>query len=130
MYEMNEFSEKDVLLDQVLAEYPQAALPPGFVGRVMAQIETAPVSLPVRFQLQFVDLAVPTFVSLLLVGIILLAAQTDWLLLLTMPETAVSPAQPAFQFTPTLTAVTIAIIGELALVAVLCWRLWGDPADQ
>ena len=75
---MNE--SHDNLLTQALESVPQAPLPPGFVNRVMTRIEPAP--LPPRFRLQFVDLAVPAFASLLLVTLILLAAQTDWLPLL------------------------------------------------
>lgn len=116
---MNESFEHDLLLNQVLDDYPQAALPAGFVGRVLARIEPAP------FRLQFLDVAVPAFVSLLVVTIILLAAQTDWLPLLLGGETAVSPLA-TFQLTPTLTAITLSVIGELALVAILCWRLWDD----
>lgn len=121
---MNELH--DDLLTQALESYPQAPLPPGFMRRVMAQIEPAP--LP-RFRLQFVDLAVPAFASLLLVMLILLAAQTDWLPLLLGGETAVFPLLPSFQPTPTLTAVIMAVIGELALLVILCWGLWGDSVS-
>lgn len=118
---MNELD--DHLLTQALESYPLAPLPPGFVHRVMARIEPAPL-LP-RFRLQFVDLAVPAFASLLLVLLILLAAQTDWLLLLWDGETAVSPL-PSLHLTPTFTAVLMAVIGELTLLIALCWGLWGD----
>lgn len=118
---MNELH--DNLLTQVLESYPQAPLPSGFVNRVMAQIEPAP--LPPRFQLQFVDLAVPAFASLLLVTLILLAAQTDWLPLLLQGETAVFPFLLP-QLTPTLTALLMAVVGELALLGILCWGLWSD----
>lgn len=118
---MNELH--DNLLTQVLESYPQAPLPSGFVNRVMAEIEPAP--LPPRFRLQFVDLAVPAFASLLLVTLILLAAQTDWLPLLLGGETAVFPLTLP-QLTPTLTAVIMAVVGELALLVIFCWGLWGD----
>ncbi|MEZ4514592.1 MAG: hypothetical protein R3C62_22195 [Chloroflexota bacterium] len=121
---MNELH--DDLLTQALESYPQAPLPPGFMRRVMAQIEPAP--LP-RFRLQFVDLAVPAFASLLLVTLILLAAQTDWLPLLLGGETAVFPLLSSFQPTPALTAVIMAVIGELALLVILCWGLWGDSVS-
>lgn len=121
---MNELH--DDLLTQALESYPQAPLPPGFMRRVMAQIEPAP--LP-RFRLQFVDLAVPAFASLLLVMLILLAAQTDWLPLLLGGETAVFPLLPSFQPTPTLTAIIMAVVGELALLVILCWGLWGDSVS-
>jgi hypothetical protein len=123
MVKMNESFEQDQLLNQVLNDYPQAALPAGFVGRVLARIEPAPRPSP--FRLQFLDVAVPAFVSLLVVTIILLAAQTDWLPLLLGGKTAVSPLA-TFHLTPTLTAITLSVIGELALVATLCWRLWDD----
>ena len=118
---MNE--SHDNLLTQALESVPQAPLPPGFVNRVMTRIEPAP--LPPRFRLQFVDLAVPAFASLLLVTLILLAAQTDWLTLLLGGETVVSPLT-SFQLTPTLTAIIMAVVGELALLGILCWGLWGD----
>ena len=118
---MNE--SHDNLLTQALESVPQAPLPPGFVNRVMTRIEPAP--LPPRFRLQFVDLAVPAFASLLLVTLILLAAQTDWLPLLLGGETVVSPLT-SFQLTPTLTAIIMAVVGELALLGMLCWGLWGD----
>ena len=118
---MNE--SHDNLLTQALESVPQAPLPPGFVNRVMTRIEPAP--LPPRFRLQFVDLAVPAFASLLLVTLILLAAQTDWLPLLLGGETVVSPLT-SFQLTPTLTAVIMAVVGELALLVIFCWGLWGD----
>lgn len=86
---MNELH--DDLLTQALESYPQAPLPPGFMRRVMAQIEPAP--LP-RFRLQFVDLAVPAFASLLLVTLILLAAQTDWLPLLLGEKRPFFPSSP------------------------------------
>ncbi len=121
---MNELH--DDLLTQALESYPQAPLPPGFMRRVMAQIEPAP--LP-RFRLQFVDLAVPAFASLLLVMLILLAAQTDWLPLLLGGETAVFPLLSSFQPTPTLTAIIMAVVGELALLVILCWGLWGDSVS-
>lgn len=120
---MNEQFEQELV--QALDAYPQAELPPAFVARVMARVERETAVQPAPFQLQFLDWAIPAFVSLLLVTIIVLAGQTDWLtLLLEMGETAVFP-----QTIPHLGVVALAVVGELALVALICLQLWGEPLD-
>lgn len=76
---MDDFNQQqDTLLDSALNQLPTAPLPPDFTRRVMVQIQSAAVpsrtaesytAAPIRFRLQFLDVALALFWSLALVAV-------------------------------------------------------------
>lgn len=139
---MNEQIDQDVVLDKLLADFPQAPLPAGFVAGVMAQVEAqresahrvtpAQFVLP-PFRLQFIDWVLPAFAAVFLGIVFVLIGQTDWLTaLLTTGETTTSPSfvqTVLLQDSLHLGLIITAVIGELAVVAIICFQLWGESLD-
>ena len=135
---MNERVDHDKMLDTMLAELPQAPLPAGFVADVMARVEgeavgkTAVVIPP--FRLQFLDFVLPTFVALFLGAVFVLIGQTDWLTFwfeigdVAAIANAMRAALPANG--GQLGLIITAVVGEIALAAVICLRLWGGSIEQ
>jgi len=69
-------SAQEQLLDQALTTLPLAPLPAGFTACVMAQIEQQTHMAPVRFRLDFLDWALPTFTAVFVLVVWLLLQNT------------------------------------------------------
>jgi len=72
---MDEMMTEEARLDEAIDSYPLAALPPGFTQRVMKHVVYTP-QLEARFQLHFIDLAVPAFMTVFGTAVLL---TTLWL---------------------------------------------------
>ena len=59
---MDEMLTEERRIDEAIESYPLAPLPPGFTQQVMAQVQHTP-QLDVTFRLQFIDLALPAFIT-------------------------------------------------------------------
>ena len=72
MDELNQ--HQNALIDTALDEYPLAPLPPGFINQVMRRVTALPLTAePIRFRLQFLDLALSFFwAGILLLGLMLI----------------------------------------------------------
>lgn len=116
-------------LEESLRVLPLADLPPGFAGRVMAQLAAQPQAAMPRFQLQFLDVALAmglsSFVTLLLVMVSWYLEQTGvgWLpnLLLRAEQAAQSPTAVLLWI-----IVAAIIAAEVVLGAFVCVQLWQD----
>ncbi len=127
---MNDDNQRtESMIDEVLQSYPQVALPPGLVNRIMLQVEAQPRPQPERFQLQFLDIALALcfggMITLLLVVIFatLGIVNLNWL-----PANVLS----SFSFI-TLSAsarfwfiLGIVLFAEVGLGAAVCLQLWQD----
>ncbi len=59
---MDEMITDETRLDEAINSYPLTPLPPGFAQRVMVEVSRTP-QLEARFRLQFIDLALPAFMT-------------------------------------------------------------------
>ncbi len=72
---MDEMIIDETRLDEAINSYPTAPLPPGFAQRVMVEVARTP-QLEARFRLQFIDLALPVFMTMFGTAVLL---TTLWL---------------------------------------------------
>ena len=124
---MNQAKRENDLLQSAVESYPLTPLPDGFVGRVMLQVrrDTQAVVLP-KFRLQFLDVALPAFLALLvaLIGIV----GSWWMGALgstVMPEIQFDWAAVR-QAVPWIAVGVTALLGEVAVVMMVGVRLWLD----
>lgn len=126
----NEIQRQESLLDEALESYPQVALPPDFINRIMAQVEIQPRVQPEPFRLQFIDIALASFlggiVTLLLVAILgyFGIVNLDWLPINSLLS---------LNFIDNLSATArfwlilgIVLFAEIGLGAGVCVQLWQD----
>lgn len=132
---MSESNERDSILDAAIESYPLAPLPSGFVGRIMAQVgqQSQDIVLP-RFQLQFLDVALPAFLALFAFLVVTVGV---WL-----TRGLNSAGLAGFQLNLTLIGQipawfglsAIAVIGEVMAVIMVGVMLWLDrpflPVNQ
>lgn len=118
-------------LEKSLRALPLVDLPPGFVNRVMVQVAAQPQMAPVRFRLQFLDVALAiglgSFVTLLLVMAFWYREQMDigWL-----PTLMAYVGQGGQSSTAVLLWLALAgiLAAEVAVGAFVCVQLWQDRA--
>ena len=126
----DEQQQTDTLIDEALQTYPQVNLPPGFVNRIMTQVEALPRVQPERFRLQFIDIALTLFiggiVTALLLGIFSYfgIGNLGWLS---------TDALLSFSIIDSLSAsarfwliLGVVLFAEIMLGAGVCVQLWQD----
>ena len=126
----DEQQQTDTLIDEALQTYPQVNLPPGFVNRIMTQVEALPRVQPERFRLQFIDIALTLFiggiVTALLLGIFSYfgIGNLGWLS---------TDALLSFSIIDNLSAsarfwliLGVVLFAEIMLGAGVCVQLWQD----
>ena len=132
---MDEFNQQqDHLLDSALNELPLAPLPSDFTRQVMAVVQPASqevvTAVPIRFRLQFLDIALAMFWSLALVFIWLATLwwtgllRFDWLPQVQASFSFVeqlSPANPSF-----LLGGIILLLLEMCLLCLVGVNLLGE----
>ncbi len=119
-------SAQEQLLDQVLTTLPLAPLPEGFTARVMAQIEQQTHMAPVRFRLDFLDWAVPTFTAVFVLVV--------WFLLQSTAAAALSgtlaglnlPGLIIMLLSHQMTRLFLLLLLEIYIGAVVGLWLWYD----
>ena len=132
---MDEFNHRqDALLDHALDELPLAPLPADFTRDVMAAVQAAQreaaATAPIRFRLQFLDIALAVFWSAVLVFI---WAFTLWwtgvlhLEWLPAAQAGFSLFDPLSAGNPALLLVGIMLLLlELCLLVLVGANLWGE----
>ncbi|MCL4265450.1 MAG: hypothetical protein KJ069_19705 [Anaerolineae bacterium] len=119
-------SAQEQLLDQVLTTLPLAPLPEGFTARVIAQIEQQTHMAPVRFRLDFLDWAVPTFTAVFVLVV--------WFLLQSTAAAALSgtlaglnlPGLISMLLSHQMTRLFLLLLLEIYIGAVVGLWLWYD----
>ena len=125
----------DQLIEEALAQRPFAPLPPGFVDRVVEQIETAqaPVTRQViRYKLELLDIAVPVLGACLTVLALGLTGHLAFLGI-AMPirwpavlPTAVLPLLTEWLPFNWLDLVGVLVFAEICIGALFCVWMWLD----
>ena len=126
---MNNFNqEQERLLENALNNLPLAPLPSGFTNRVMAAVQTGSrqavpngSSTPIRFRLQFLDIALALFWSLALAVIWLFVLW--WAGLLQLP--GLSPVLPIFPIIEQLSRINPTMLLGGAIIILLEMSLLG-----
>ena len=127
----NYSQEQDVVIEEALNRYELAPLPPSFVSQVMAQVEMAAVEFPpVRFQLDFVDWAIPTFAAAFTAVLLFILNRWDALAngglirAVSVPD-VINSFQPNALF-----LIGIIVVAEIFIAAVVAVWLWNDRSDN
>jgi len=133
---MDEFiRETDQLIEEALEQRPYAHLPPGFVIRVMAQIEPAQAQQTpevTRFRLELLDLALPilgTCLALLALGLtgrlafLGITAPTPWATVLPAATLSLPIEWPS---SISLGLVGLLVFAEICLWVMFCVWFWLD----
>lgn len=133
---MDDFhQQQESLLNSALNDLPRAPLPPDFIAQVMARVHAvqAPVpraAAPIRFRLQFLDIALAGFWSLALGAIWLFVLWWAGLLPLSwLPQVqSALPtiAQPSLANPALLLAGAIIILLELILLGLVGMNVLGE----
>ena len=127
---MNDEQQRtDTIIDEALQTYPQVVLPPGFVNRVMIQVEASPRIKPEQFRLHFLDIVLTLFiggiVTALLLGIFAYFGIVNWGWL---------PAEALLSFSLDSLSASArfwlllggVLLAEILLGAGVCIQLWQD----
>ena len=125
----DDYQRTELMIDDALQSYPQVALPPGLVNRIMLQVETQPRVQPERFQLQFLDIALALcfggMITLLLVVIFATfgIVNLNWLptnVLLSFSFITLSASARFWLI------LGLILFAEVGLGAGVCIQLWQD----
>lgn len=126
---MNDEQQPETMIDQALQTYPQVTLPPGFVNRVMIQVEVLPHRQPEQFQLHFLDIILTLFIggitTALLLGIFATFGIVTWGWLPTdaLSSFSLDSLSASARFWLIL---GIVLLTEILLGAGVCIQLWQD----
>jgi len=124
---MNEFYDQDSFLDAAIETYPLAPLPTDFVSRVMTQVGQQPqvIILP-RFKLQFLDVALPAFMALFALLLVVVGMWlTGRLDAVGLPAVQLNLAL-AGQVPPWFGISAIVVLGEVMVAIMVGVMLWLD----
>ena len=120
----------ETIIDESLQSYPQAALPPGFMNRIMTQVEAMPRIQPERFRLHFLDivlaLCLGSVVTIVLVAIFgyFGIVNLSWLPTYSFQAIGfINDLSASAQFWIILSTILFA---EIGLGAGVCVQLWQD----
>lgn len=119
-------SAEEQLLDQALTTLPLAPLPAGFTARVMAQIEQPAPIAPVRFRLDFLDWAVPTFTAVFVIVVWLLLQSTAVVPVSDMLAGGNLPGLIITLLSHQMTRLFLLLLLEIYIGAVVGLWLWYD----
>jgi hypothetical protein len=120
-------ANQESLIDEALDTYPIAPLPPGFVRRVMNRVHARqPVMVPERFQLDIVDIAVPLFITLFVVMLMVIAGTSD---MADIVELQMSGLFNATAFGANwLIILLLVLAGEIGTGTLVYLWLWGEQS--
>jgi hypothetical protein len=124
---MNEFNDQDSFLDAAIETYPLAPLPTDFVSRVMTQVGQQPqvIILP-RFKLQFLDVALPAFMALFALLLVVVGMWlTGRLDAAGLPAVQLNLAL-AGQVPPWFGISAVVVLGEVMVAIMVGVMLWLD----
>lgn len=125
----DEQQQTDTMIDEALQTYPQVTLPPGFVNRIMTQVEALPHIQPERFRLHFLDIALTLFIGGVVTALLLTVfayfgiVNWGWLPVDTLFSFNIDSLSASARFWLMLGVVLFA---EITLGAGVCVQLWQD----
>jgi hypothetical protein len=133
---MNDSSHNsDHLIEKTLEQRPLAPLPPGFINRVMAQIQAAEGQVTreaIRYKLELLDVALPVLGTCLVVLALGLSGRLDFLGIAApvtwspvLPITGL-PALTQWVSSNWLALIGLFVIAEICLAALFCTWWWLD----
>jgi hypothetical protein len=132
---MSESNDQDSCLDAAIETYPLAPLPSGFVNRVMAQVKQQPQAIVrPRFRLQFLDVALPAFMALFALLVMVVGMWlTGQLGAAGLPAVQLNLTS-AGQVPPWFGISAVVVLGEVMVAIMVGAMLWLDrpylPVNQ